>query len=167
MSEKLVIGKELKVKYIGIFDLNDLYRKMKFWLEWNGYGPEKGMEKQYTERIKPNGKQVEIKWIATDEASAYVNKVIEATFFVLGLESVEIEKDTKKIKTKKGDIEIRFTGYLVLNVNNLMGDDLSYKNKIYKRFILKRNIDSYKIDLYDDLTEFQDEVKGYLTMQQF
>ena len=61
MSEKLVIGKELKVKYNGIFDLNDLYRKMKFWLEWNNYGPEKGMEKMYIERIKPNGKQIEIK----------------------------------------------------------------------------------------------------------
>ena len=167
MSEKLVIGKELKVKYNGIFDLPDLYRKMKFWLEWNGYGPEKGMEKQYTERIKPNGKQIEIKWVATDEASSYVHKVLEVTFLVIGLESIEIEKEGKKIKTKKGDVEMRFTGYLVLNAGNVMGEDLSYKNWIYKKFILKRNIETYKIDMYDDLTDFQDEAKGYLTMQQF
>ncbi|MBS3163178.1 hypothetical protein J4427_00625 [Candidatus Woesearchaeota archaeon] len=167
MSEKLVIGKELKVKYSGIFDLNDMYRKMKFWLEWHNYGPEKGMEKMYIERIKPNGKQVEIKWVATDEASSYVNKVIEVTFFVIGLESIELEKEGKKIKTKKGDIEMRFTAYLVLNVDDKLGEDLSMTNKIYKRFVLKKNIDSYKIDLYDDLIEFQDEVKGFLTMQQF
>lgn len=167
MSEKLVIGKDLKVKYNGIFDLNDMYRKMKFWLEWHNYGPEKGMEKQYTERIKPNGKQIEIRWTATDEVSTYVNKVIEVTFLVLGLESIEIDKDGKKIKTKKGDVEMRFTGYLVLNVGDQLGEDLSWTNRIYKRFILKRNIETYKIELYDDLTEFQDEVKGYLTMQQF
>lgn len=167
MSEKLVIGKDLKVKYVGIFDLKDLYRKMKFWLEFKGYGPEKGMEKQYNERIKPNGKQIEIKWVSTDEVATYVHKVIEVTFFILGLESIEIDKDGKKIKTQKGDVEMRFTGYLVLNVGDQLGDDNSMPNRIYKRFVLKRNIDTYKIELYDDLTEFQDEVKSYLTMQQF
>jgi len=52
-------------------------------------------------------------------------------------------------------------------VDDKLGEDLSMTNKIYKRFVLKKNIDSYKIDLYDDLIEFQDEVKGFLTMQQF
>lgn len=166
MSEKLIVGKELKVKWVGIFDLNNLYRKMKFFLEWNGYGPEKGMEKSYIERIKPNGKQVEIKWVTEKEFSNYVTAVIEVTFFVIGLESVEIEKEGKKLKTKKGDIEMRFTAYLVLNASNKWKDD-SYYNKVYKKFILKKNIDGYKIDLYDDLYELHDEVKSYLTMQQF
>lgn len=166
MSEKLVIGKELKLKFNGIFDMNDLYRKMKFWLEWNGYGPEKGMEKMYVERIKPNGKQIEIKWVAENDVSNYINGVIEITFFVIGLESVEIEREGKKVKTKKGDIEIRLTGYLVLNTAGKW-DDNGFINKIYKRFILKKNIDGYKIDLYNDLYDLHDEIKAYLNLQQF
>jgi len=167
MSEKLVIGKEIKLKFNGIFDMNDLYRKMKFFLEWNGYGPEKGMEKTYTERIKPNGKQLEIKWVATNGVSDYVDGVIEITFFVIGLESAEIEKDGKKIKIKKGDIEIRLTAYLVLNKDKKGWDDNSFVNKIYKKFILKKFIDGYKIDLYNDLYDLHDEVKSYLSLQQF
>lgn len=167
MSEKIVIGKELKIKYNGIFDFSDLYRKMKFWLEWNGYGPEKGLERTYTERIKPNGKQIEIKWVAENDVSEYVSSFIEITFFIIGLESVEIEKEGKKIKTKKGDIEIRITGYVVLNKDDVMGEDTSFKNKIYKKFILKRNIDGYKIDAYDDLYGIHDEIKSYLNLQMF
>jgi len=166
MSEKLIIGKEIKLKFNGIFDMSDLYRKMKFWLEWNGYGPEKGMEKAYIEKIKPNGKQIEIKWVAINDVSNYVKAVIEVTFFVLGLESVEIDKEGKKIKTKKGDIELRITGYLVLNADDKWNDN-SFVNKVYKKFILKKNIDGYKIDLYDDLYDLHDEIKSYLNLQQF
>jgi hypothetical protein len=161
MSEKIQIAKGLKVKWTGIFDFNDLYRKMKFWLEWSGYGNEKDLEKMYVERIKPGGKQIEIKWVAENEFSGFCNGVIEVTFFAIGIEGIQIEKEGKQIKTKKGDIEIRFSAHLELDVKDKFFD------KIYKKYILKNEIEGYKIDLYDDIMGFHDEVKAYLTMQQF
>jgi len=161
MEEKIQISKGLKIKWDGIFDFNDLYRKMKFWLEWKGYGNEKGLEKSYIERIKPGGKQVEIKWVGKNEVSSFCDAIIEVTFFAIGIEKAEVEKEGKMIKTKKGVIEIRVTSYLVLDVKNKFFD------RIYRKFVLKNEIESYKIDLYDDTLGFNDEIKAYLTMQEF
>lgn len=161
MSEKIFIEKGAKIKWTGIFDLNDLYRKMKFWLEWNGYGNDKNMEKSYIERIKPNGKQIEIKWLVENEVSNFCKACIEITFFAIGIESIQIEKEGKQIKTKKGDIELRFTSWLELDIKDNLVD------KIYKKYILKNEIEGYKIELYDDTMDLHDEVKSYLTLQQF
>ncbi|MFA5175841.1 MAG: hypothetical protein WC413_01090 [Candidatus Nanoarchaeia archaeon] len=168
MSEKEIVGKGLKLKFVGTFDLEDLYRKMKFWLDFKGYGDEKDgfNEDNYTERIKPGGKQIEIKWTCKNEVSAYCTAVLEITFFILGVTPVEVEKEGKTVKLKKADIELRFSAYLIVNANDKWPDD-SFTNKLYKKYMMKKNIDEYKIDLYDDLYDMMDEVKNYLELYQF
>ena len=161
MTEKEIVAKGLKLKWTGVFDLNELYRKIKFWLEWKGYGNEKDLEKLYVERIKPGGKQLEIRWEGVNEVSTNVKAVIEITFFVTGLQDVEVQKAGKTVKLKKGDIEMRFNAYLLLDIpSGILG-------KVYKRFVLKKELDGYKIDLYDDLYDLHDEIRGYLTLQRF
>ncbi len=161
MTEKIPIAKGLKIKWNGVFDFNDLYRKIKFWLEWNGYGDEKDLEKSYTEKIKPGGKQIEIKWAAENEISNFAVGVIEITFFAIGIESVQIQKEGQQIKSKKGDIEIRISGHIELDVKDNIID------KIYKKYIIKNEIEGYKIDFYDDVMKIHDEIKSYLTLQQY
>ncbi len=161
MSEIIPIAKGLKIKWNGVFDFSDLYRKMKFWLEWNGYGDDKSLEKMYIERVRPNGKQIEIKWVGEGDVSPFCKAVIEVTFFAIGIESVQIEKEGRQIKSKKGDIEMRFSAHLELDVKD------NFFDKIYKKYLLKNEIEGYKIDLYEDIMDFHDEVKAYLTMQQF
>ncbi len=168
MSERRYIGKSIKMKFSGIFDFADLYRKMKYWLDFNGYGDETKNFKEikYVERIKPEGKQLEIAWEARKPINDYLVNVLEVTFFIVGLQKVEIERDGKKIGTNKGDIEFRFSGYLLVNANDGYKDDY-FVNRIYKNYIIKDRIEQYMIDLYNKLYSFIDEVKGYLDLQKF
>ena len=167
MSEKEYIIKDLKLRYVGIFDFADLYKKMKGWLEFNGYGDalKNFKEEKYVERVKPDGKQIEIAWVGKREVSDYFNNIIEVTFFVIGLQKVDVEEDGKKIGTNKGDIELKFNAYLVKDSKNKF-HDRPFVRRIYEKYLIKDAIEQYKIDLYTKANGFYDEVRSYLNIKQ-
>ncbi len=168
MSEKEYVARDLRLRYNGIFDMDDLYRKLKWWLDFNGYGDEMSnfSEARYTERIKPEGKQIEIAWICKRPLTDYMVNFIEVTFFVVGLQKLEMQKEGKKITSNmnKGEIELKFSAYLLLNASDKY-NDLGIVNKIYKNFIIRDRVDQYKIDLYRKVYGMHDEAKTYLNLQ--
>ena len=58
-AESINVVPDLKIDWKGIFDFSDLYKKIKIWLLYEGYGDENEnfIEAKYIERIKPNGMQ--------------------------------------------------------------------------------------------------------------
>ena len=167
-AEKFTISKGLKVKWKGIFDLKDLYRKMKFWLDFQGYGDERSnfIEEQYIEKIKGNAKNFEIRWRGEKKVSDYFSFVISLTFLVLGMQEIEIESEGKKLPMHKGEVEIKFTAELVKNSSGKWKKD-SYMRKFYERFVVRDRIEDYKIELYKKLYQFHEEVKTYLQIHEF
>ena len=163
MKEKINVAK-IKTKGKGVFSMDDLYRNMKYWLDFQGYGDhtKSFKEEKYVERVRGDTKQIEIRWNAEKIVSDYFSFVMTITFFVLGLKSAEIEKDGKKISTNKGEVEIRFTADWVIDKKN------KWKNRIfqsaYNNFVVRDRIESYKTDLYDNVYSLYDEVKAYLEM---
>jgi len=168
MSEKDIVLKELKLKYSGEFNLGDLYRKMKWWLDYNGYGDETKnfKELRYVEKVKPEGKQIEIAWECKKPITEYFANVMGVTFFIVGLQKVEAVHEGKKIMVDKGDIEIKFTAYLLKNASDKW-DDKSFTNKIYKKYLVRDRLEEYKIDLYRKLYSFHNEVKMQLDIHKF
>mgnify|MGYP001575281733 CR=1 FL=1 len=166
MSEREYVAKDLRLRYNGIYDMDDVYRKAKWWLDFNGYGDEMKnfKETKYTERVKPEGKQIEIAWVCKKPINDYIANYIEITFFAVALQKVEIDKNGKKIPMNKGEVEIKFSAYLMINASDKYADD-SIINKIYKNYVIKQRIDEYKIDLYRKLYSLHDEVKGHLNLQ--
>lgn len=163
MAEE-IIAKDVKIKRKGIFDMEYVYKKIKQWFDSRGYSDFK--EIKYIERVKPNGKQLEIAWEAKKEVSDYFTNVIRLTFLVLGLNKVEIEKEGKKISMNDGDIELIFNAVLVKNAGEKFNEDGIIK-KVYERYIIKDRIEEYKIEIYDNIYSLVNEVKLMLELYDF
>ncbi len=165
MPDQIIVVPAVKLKWKGIFDFEGLYKKMKFWLEFQGYGDERKnfREEKYVEQVKPTGKIYEIVWKGEKNISDYFSFIIKITFLGLNIEQVETQKEGKKVKMSKGEIEIKFTAILVKNRQNKWKPD-SFIKKIYENFISRDRIEEYKIDIYKKLYELHDEVKAYLDL---
>jgi len=92
MSKEDVIIKGVTVKYKGSFDLSLLYKNLNEWLVREKYSDtiQEG-EKKYAEKIKPDGKQIEILWETSRNLEAgYFKIVIGISFFLNGINEVEL-----------------------------------------------------------------------------
>ena len=165
MPDPIIVVPSVKLKWKGIFDFEGLYKKMKYWLEFQGYGDEKNnfREVKYTERIKPTGKNYEIIWVGEKIISDYFSFNIKITFLGLYIQKVEVQRQSRKIQMDKGEIEMKFTATLVKNRQDRWNPSSVIK-KIYENFITKDRIEEYKIDIYKKTYEFLDEVKAYLDL---
>lgn len=159
---------DTKVKYKGVFDLELLYIKLREWLLREDFSdPVKAGEKKYSEKVKPFGKLLEIVWESSkDEESGYFKTVIKISFYVTGLNEVEVERNGKTIKLDKGEIDIKITSNLKRNAKNDWNEN-SLFFKVYERYIIKDKIEDHKIKCYKDTTDLVEETKNFLNMYSF
>jgi hypothetical protein len=98
-AEEAIVSGGLKLKWKGLFDLDEVYKRMKFWLDFKGYGDEFSTfkEEKYVEKIKGQSKEIHVRWRAEKIISDYFSNVISVTFLILGLKEVELggEKERK------------------------------------------------------------------------
>lgn len=163
MDEEYV-AKDVKIKWKGNFEMELVYKKIKQWFDSRGYSNFK--ELKYIERVKPNGKQLEIAWEAKKEVSDYFVNCIQLTFLVIGLNSVEVEKDGKKIKMHNAEIEMVFNAFLIKNANKKFTEE-TFMKKLYESYIIKDRIEEYKIEIYDNIYGLVNEVKLMLELYEF
>lgn len=159
MSEKHYVAKGVVVKWDGLFDLDEVYKKAKYWFDMKTMSFK---EEKYIERIKGGNKQLEIKWKASKDVSSYFKYVIEVGILILGMSKVEVEKDGVKLPLEKGEIEFQFNAYLLKNANDKF-DEGSWYKKLYE-IIYRKRIDNYLIDFYNSFYGLVDEVKMLLEM---
>lgn len=164
-AETINVCSGLKLDWKGVFDLNDLYKKTKLWLNYNGYGNEKKSfrEALYVEKIKGDEKEIQVEWHAEKNISDYFSCYLTITFLILGLKKVEVVQDGKKLKMNDAEIEIRLSADLVKNREGRWPKNSLIK-KIYERFIIKERIEQYTVDLYQKVYSLHDEIKGYLNL---
>ena len=157
-----------KVMYKGVFDLELLYSKLRDWLLREGYSdPIEDGEKKYSEKIKPNGKQIEIVWESSKgEEQGYFKTVIKIDFYVKGLNEVEVERDGKNIKLDNAEIDLNFSSSVIRNQDDSWNENGLFF-KIYERYIIKDKIEHFKIECYKDTTDLIDEAKNFLNLYSF
>lgn len=167
-ADSMTVSKGLKIKWKGLFNFDELYKRMKYWLDYKGYGDETKTfkEEKYLERIKAEGKEINIRWKAEKIVNDYFSFVINITFVLPFLQSVQIEKEGKKISANKGSMTITLGADLIKNRSGKFSKDSVIK-KIYENFIIKSRIDSQAIDLYEQLYKLHDDIKAFLEMQRF
>ena len=164
MSEiKIKLLDSQKIRWVGVTDFPELYKYMKLWLEDNGYADQRNLEKQYIEKIKPDGKkQIEISWETKKSKSEFFDYHIDVTILVLRMGDVEIQEEGAKRKMQKGDFEIRITSYLKSTDkwNQLRG-----LQKLYREMFIRKRIDVYLEEIYKKSTSFQSYIKTFLGMR--
>ncbi|MBS3151102.1 hypothetical protein J4443_01845 [Candidatus Woesearchaeota archaeon] len=167
MSEKDYIARGIKVRQQAVFDMADLYKIMFRWFSQHNYDFQ---ERQYMQRMSPDGsRHLEIGWQAGRKISDYIKFRIDIKFLVIGLSSVEVDINSMKRKTNKGDAEMRFDAYLELDYEGKWEGNPVTKvlREFYNRWVIKSRIEDYEAELHEELYELIGEIKSLLNLYKF
>lgn len=149
----------IKVKWEGNFSLDLVYKRMKYWFDFNGY-KDNFEEEEYLENRMADKKEIGIRWYAEKEAGGYFGYVVRVNFLLTKLKEVEMMKDNIPYKMNNGTITIKVAGHVVKDIKNKYKSKMA--QKIYEKFIAKTRIDDHKAKLYGDVYELVEEIKKFL-----
>jgi hypothetical protein len=164
MSEKDKIYEE-KIKFTGIFDFKEVYRIAYTWLKDYQYWIE---ERQYSEKIKPEGKDVEVHWIARRKISDYFRFHFRVDWQIFRMVPVEItDENGNKLKMNKGQLEIKITAYLEKDYESRWESNAFAKflRGVYDRYVIRSRIESYEDKVVAELEEMIAALKSFLEIE--
>jgi hypothetical protein len=164
MAEETIIFKG-KLKHSGIFEFKELYK-----FAYNFLKEGKGLaiiEKGYGEKITPDGKEIEIDWEGSKIISDYFKIITVTKIKVIGLTSVDAERDGKKIKINKGDMEISIEGKIIRDFEGKWESSpfMKFTRSIYDKYIIRNKISDVEEALGRDCDEFLSQVKAFLSLE--
>jgi len=163
MAEKDKVT-ENKMKRDGVFNFKDTYKFIYNWLNEEGYDVS---EDKYQEAISGDSKNIEIKWTAFKKVSDYFKFEVVLSWRVIGLVSVEAEKNGKKIKANKGSFELKVKGTIIKDYEGRWETKpaMKFLRGVYDRYIIKGRIDQYEGKLIKDVSDLIEETKAFLTIE--
>ena len=153
-----------KIKQKAIFHFKDFYSFTYNWLVGESY---KVVEKVYAEEITGDSKKIEIKWEAKKKISDYFRFLIQVDWIILGLKSVEVQREGKKLKMNSGQVELKIKGVLVKDYEHRWEDRPIWKflRGVYDRYIIKSRIEDYEDKIKNEVEEFIEQSKAFLVIE--
>lgn len=144
------------IKHKGFFDFKDLYNFLYTFLTEYEYFL---LEKKYSEKIKPNGKEIEVTWEARRKISDYFRFLIKVEWFIIGM------KDEKE--GNSGEIKIKITGYLEKDYEERWESTplTRFLRDAYERYIIKRKMEKLEYRLIEEVDEAIAQLKSFLSLE--
>jgi len=159
-----VVPVDLKVKAVTTIDFPIFYKRLKLWLQDEGYAKEESLETKYIQRTKPGGKQLEIQWKTKKSKSDFFDYHINLTFLILRMNTVEVQQSSVTRNMDNADFELRIESYIETTENL---EKLGTLKRIYTNLLIKKRIEEYKIELYDKVYQFHAYVKELLSLRNY
>jgi len=152
-----------RVVHTGIFDFKELYKFLYEWLKDYQYLI---IEKKYSEKIKSDGKEIEVEWMNLRKISDYFRFRIRMITRVIRMVSVEVQEEGVKTTKDKGEIEIKFEAYLEKDYENRWEENAIFKflRGMYDKYIIKSRIEFYEDKLKDETDEYINQIKAFLVL---
>jgi len=153
-----------KIKHDGIFDFKEIYNFLYKWLKDSNYDVE---EKSYTEKVKAEGKEIEVNWVARRTISDYFRFQIKILIRVTGMINVETMKEGVKVKMNKGLLDIGVTSYLEKDYEHRWEALalLKFMRGIYDKFIIKSRVEQYEEKIAEETDEMIAQTKAFLALE--
>jgi len=154
-----------KIKYGGIFLFSDFYR---FCYEWLTDETDlKITENKYSEKLEGDSKKIDVEWTGKKKVTDYFQFEIKVSFRITNLINVEINQGNAKIKTNKGQVEVKVKGILVKDYEGKFETNAFKKflRSIYEKWIIKSRIDQMEDKIIGDCDEFLSQAKAYLDLE--
>jgi len=164
MAEQIIVFNG-KLKNAGLFDFKELYKfAFNFLRDNKEYLM---MEKTYSEKVTGDTKEIEIKWEGFRKVSDYFKLIIKPEWRIIGFSTVDAEREGKKVKTNKGEIEINLKGILERDYENRWETTafLKFLRSIYDKYIIKNRINELEDKIFADCDEFLAQVKAFLVVE--
>ncbi len=154
-----------KVKYNGIFSLKDFYQFCYDWLTQQTLLLL--IEDQYTEKLKGEMKDLEIKWTGTRKVTDYFKFKIGVNFRINDLANVEVIQDNIKMKTNKGTVEVGVKGTLMRDYEGKFerGAFRKFLRGVYEKWVIPSRVEQFKERIIFDCDEFLGQAKAWLDLE--
>ena len=83
------------------------------------------------------------------------------------MSNIEVERNGAKIKTNKGRIEIKITGFLEKDYEHRweVTPISKFLRGIYDRYIIRSRIESYEYKIIEEVDELVAQSKSYLELE--
>lgn len=164
MSEKETIYSS-SVKYGGVFSFKDFY---KFCYDW--LSDETGLnvgEGKYVEKLSGDAKELEVEWEGKRKLTDFFRFIMKVKFQILGLKSVEFQRDNKKIKTNEGSVKVSVKGILERDYEGKFETTAFTKSlrALYEKWIIPSRIEEYEEKVIKDSDEFLGQAKAFLDLE--
>lgn len=156
---------ESKFKFTGIFDFKQFYNFVYSWLR--DYRYQIIEERTYSEKIKPEGKEIEIQWVAKRKISDYFRFLLKINWLILGMTTVEVQKGDVKVKMNKGQIELKITAYLEKDYEHRWETSQvsKFMRGLYDRYVIRSRIENYEEKIMTEVDELVAQAKSYLAIE--
>lgn len=183
MPPPYLIGKpqvirQFSLNYKHVFNMEYLYKRMKAWLDDEGYEGESisgersdnWLEHFYLDRsLAPGVKQIWAWWRSYKDFSPFIKFHLHVDYHVLGLTNHEIVVDGKKIKTHKGECETFITAKMTVDPKMTWNDHFLLKNSYVQNFYLnriyKQKIEFAEQQLVKDSARLLGALKQYMQLE--
>ncbi len=164
------------VKYLGIFDFKDFYRAFIDILRDKGYLKKEFYfaEKLYFEKQSQNPQEGNSGWIwwrtsKMQEGTKYIQQCIDIDIHTRFMKHIEMMEAGRKIRPWKGEVEVNFEAYLLLDPYDKWKNHWFLKNihTLYHTRIFAKRKDAWKVSTRNDCYWFQRFVKDFFELRQF
>lgn len=155
---------ETKVKRAGLFDFKELYQFVYRWLNEEGYDTD---ETKYIEEVTGDSKKVEILWEANKKITDYFKIYMKLAWRIIGLKSVEVEQNGKKVKMNTGVFEVKITGTLIRDYMGTWDNTpiMKFLRGVYDKYIIRATVEKYEVKVFGDTEDLAEQIKAFLTIE--
>lgn len=166
MSERRLIIDQLRLNYSGMFQFNELFKMIDNWLYENGYDR---WEKKNEEQVLETGRNIEVELRPWKKTSDYAKNDLRLRIFIKNMTDVEVDKEGKKVKMNKGDIQIIFDAFLETDYENRWESKPIY-------YFLRTLVDKYIFRIYTgkftdklaaDTKDLHQRIKAFLNLYKY
>lgn len=161
-KEKLEVIPVLSIKREGIYDFENLIKKINDSLRYLGYTQ---LEKEHSQEQEPGG-EIKFDYTCRKSTTPYVKFIIDIEILVLRPLNVIVETNGKKKRMQKGELEIRIKAVMQKN-DNMKFTASPYSEfirRLYEKFIIKEELNKLEARLLNDANFIITRIKGSLDM---
>jgi len=155
---------EGKVVHAGIFNFKAVYQ---FLYDWFIHYQYTVFEKKYSEKVRADGKEVEVIWTCLRKISDYFRFQIKITMRVLRMVPVEVMQNGNKIQKDKGEVEIKFNSFLERDYEHKWETNpiSKFLRGLYDKYLIKTRIEAYEDRLTEEVEDMISQAKSYLALE--
>ena len=163
MSEKRLVIDGLELNYSGMFELEELLRKIDSLTAERGYVKN---EKKRTEITRSYGKEFNIELRPTKKKTDYFTLMIKMRISITNLREVIVEKQGAKTKLNKGNVKIIFDAWTTSYYEGIWEQKplFYYLRHLFEKAIYQFHTDEHIKELSDDCHYIYNNVKSFLEL---
>jgi hypothetical protein len=165
VSDKHAVGTAI-IKYRGVFDLQELMKRVNDWMEGDGYTVHEG---KYKHKVPdPRGAEEEITFKGWKRVTEYVKYHIKIEFHTYDQKDVEVVKAGAKKHAVQARIEVIMSPTVEFDWQNRFSGSrfMQGLQDFYHKYIIKGDIQNYHEDaLYYRTYKLHRIIKEFLDME--